>query len=131
MTTQTVKAHGVEVTLRRRTVLSDAKANAIILKMALFFVELALELDDEANAVDAALSTFARISSQAVGQGKGIDLASPGDSLDVLRIKSRAWLIDTHPDVATALYQGLDTVDATWNEPAMAPLLPDNADPKQ
>lgn len=127
--TLTIQADGVEVTLRRKTVLSDAKAQALISKMALFFVELAAELNEDKDAVDVALSKYANISSQAVGQSKGITLAHPGDSLEILIGKSRVWLMDTNPDTAMRLAVGLDTINATWNEPAMAPILPDDADP--
>ena len=128
--TLTIQMDGVEVTLRRKTVLSDAKEQALISKMALFFVELAAELDEDKDAVDIALSKYAKISSQVIGQTKGIMLALPGDSIEVLTAKARTWLVDTNPDVAMRLAIGLDSVNATWNEPAMAALLPEDADPK-
>jgi hypothetical protein len=127
--TITIQSGGVEVTLRRRTVLSDSKSQAIINKMALFFVELAAELNEDNNAVDVALSKYANISSQSIGDSKGIVLAEPGDDLKTLMSKSRVWLLDTNPDTAKKLAVALDVVNATWNEPAMSPLLPDNADP--
>lgn len=128
--TATVSSNGVEVTLRRKTVLSEAKSQAIISKMALFYIELAAELEEEPQAVDVALSKFANISAQAVGESKGVMVIKPSDTVDVMRLKSRTWLIDTHPDVAMRLTIGLDEVDATWNEPAMAEKLPETSDPK-
>ena len=128
--TVTVNTNGVEVTLRRKTVLSEAKSQAIITKMALFYVELAAELDEEPEAVDVALSKFANISAQSVGETKGITLIKPSDNAVVMLGKSRTWLIDTHPDVAMRLALALDEVNATWNEPAMSVALQENSDPK-
>jgi len=127
--TITIQASGVEVTLRRRTVLSDSKSQAIINKMALFFVELAAELDEDKDAVDVALTKFANMSAQAIGESKGIVLAAPGDDMATLMSKSRVWLLDTNPDTAKKLAVGLDLVNATWNEPAMSPLLPNDPKP--
>lgn len=128
--TITIQQDGVEVTLRRRTMLSQSKVQSIFNKMAVIYIELAAELEDDAEAVDLALSKYAHLSAQRVGEAKGVILINPSDDLETVVNKSRDWLINTNPSVALQLIKVLDEINATWNEPAMAASVPESSDPK-
>lgn len=114
---------------QRRTMLTDARRSAIINKMALFYQELAAEMDIDKVTMDVALYRMATIAAQ-VQSGVDGPLPFPSEDVATLRTKARQWLTEINPDWVDQWERTIDRLNDTWLDPATSPTpLGEDADP--
>lgn len=114
---QTVTYGDARITVKRRTVLLKARFDALINKMAGVFNVLVKEAGEDSSVVDRVMTTYARISAQAVSHEQlPFELLLPSDGADVLMHKCRTFLLseDIDPELVTKVDEAIDTVNGSW-----------------
>lgn len=117
------KTSKLQVEFTRRTVISDARYDVLIVKIARIYQDVAVELSENETIIDVALTKFARISSQVAAKSArehATLFLLPQDSIEIAKAKTLVWL--THdPREVDRWERACDALDASWNADELLP----------
>lgn len=124
----TIEKLGTKVTIQRRTVLSDARFNALLPRIAPLLEAITAAVGEPSNeAVDIALTHYCRLVSQVTSADNlPVPLVTLADSPAEVQARCIGYLTETNPVLLEAWDEGLRSVDASWNAPELTPHPPEN-----
>jgi secreted protein with Ig-like and vWFA domain len=113
-----------QVEFTARTVISDAGFRLILNKINPSFATLVEQFQQDSEAVDVAVTEFARISSQARCENGASEIfGQPSNTAEALVEKVLRW-VQLNPAWVTGWRANIDELDATWNLPELSPTPP-------
>lgn len=118
-----------DITFTKRSVLTDARFDALIAKFGSVYKALTEELGEDEDIVDRALTKYARLASQAINPGDIFPL--PGDSVPLIKEKALRYFA-LNPAWVDAWEREVVKSDSVWNVPELTPRPPElDADEKK
>lgn len=123
----TVEKLGTKVTIQRRTVLSNARFDALLPRLAPHLDAITAAVGETSNeAVDIALTHYCRLVSQVTSaENLPVEFVTLADNGDQIQAKCVAYLTNVNPVLLEAWDKALSDVDATWNAPELSPNPPE------
>lgn len=120
-----------DITFTRRTLLTRARYDALVSKLATVYEDVAAELHEDPATIDKLLTQMAAISSQATNSTEFPFFPQPTDDADTLHVKSIQWLNGgVDPEWVIQWWDTVRQLNGTWANSATSPIpLEATADP--